>query len=132
MSKETRTEVRVASLSPPISHYTDAVRFGNLLFISGMVALDEQHQVIGEGDVLTQAGEVFSNIGKVLSAEAASPADILKVTIYLTDIADRAKINPIREAFFGNARPASTLVEVSNLALPELLIEVECVVGIPG
>ena len=132
MSKETRTEVRVASLSPPISHYTDAVRFGNLLFISGMVALDEQHQVIGEGNVLTQAGEVFSNIGKVLSAEAASPADILKVTIYLKDIADRAKINPIREAFFGNARPASTLVEVSNLALPDLLIEVECVVGIPG
>ena len=131
MSNTTRREVRVASLSPPISHYTDAVRFGNLLFISGMVALDEQHQVIGEGDVVTQAGEVFSNIGKVLSAEGVSPADILKVTIYLLDIADRPRINPVREAFFGSARPASTLVEVANLALPGLLVEVECVVGIP-
>jgi enamine deaminase RidA (YjgF/YER057c/UK114 family) len=61
----------------------------------------------------------------------ASFADVVKVTTFLTDIADRAHINPVRQEFFGEARPASTLVEVSALVLPEFLIEVEAVAVIP-
>ena len=127
-----RREVRVPDVCEPISHYTDAVRFGNLLFLSGMVGVDAQGRVIGKGDVVAQAGATFENMQRILEAEGASFADVLKVTVYLRNVEDRARINPVRAEFFGDARPASTLVEVSKLVAPELLIEVEAVAGLPG
>jgi 2-iminobutanoate/2-iminopropanoate deaminase len=63
----------------------------------------------------------------VLSAAGAAPGDVAKVTVFLTDVDDRARINPVRQAFFGDARPASTLVEISRLAVPGAMIEVEAV-----
>ncbi len=126
-----RQEYRVEGLPEPFSHYTDAVRAGDLLFVSGCVSIDEHGQVVGEGDVVAQARQVFANIGLVLAAAGASFADVVKVTTFLTDIDDRARINPVRQEFFGEARPASTLVEVSALVLPEFLIEVEAVAVLP-
>lgn len=122
-----REEFRVEGLPEPFSHYTDAVRAGNLLFVSGCVALDADGKLVGEADVVAQARQVFTNIGLCLTAAGATFADVVKVTTFLTDIEDRARINPVRQEFFGNARPASTLVEVSALVLPEFLIEVEAV-----
>lgn len=127
-----RKEVRLPDLCEPISHYTDAVRFGNLLFISGMVGVDAEGRVIGKGDVVAQARATFDNMKRILEAEGASFADVLKVTVYLRNVEDRARINPVRAEFFGDARPASTLVEVSKLVAPELLIEVEAVAGLPA
>ncbi|MYE13305.1 MAG: RidA family protein [Gammaproteobacteria bacterium] len=127
-----RREVRVPDVCEPISHYTDAVRFGNVLFLSGMVGVDAKGRVIGKGDVVAQARATFENMKRILEAEGASFADVLKVTVYLRNVEDRARINPVRAEFFGDARPASTLVEVSKLVAPELLIEVEAVAGIPG
>ena len=75
---------------------------------------------------------MFENIRLCLSAAGASFADVVKVTTFLTDIDDRARINPVRQDFFGDARPASTLVEVSALVLPEFLIEVEAVAVVPS
>ena len=69
---------------------------------------------------------------KVLDAAGASFADVLKVTVFMTNIDDRPRINPVRQEFFGAARPASTLVEVSRLVRPDLLVEVEAVVGLPS
>ena len=127
-----RKEVRLPGLGEPISHYTDAVRFGNLLFISGMMAVDAQNKLIGEGDVVVQARAVFNNLQRALEAEGSSFSDVLKVTVYLQNIEDRAKINPVRQEFFGDARPASALVEVAKLAIPGLLVEVEAIAGLPG
>ena len=127
-----RREVRVPDVCEPISHYTDAVRFGNVLFLSGMVGVDAKGRVIGKGDVVAQARATFENMKRILEAEGASFADVLKVTVYLRNVEDRARINPVRAEFFGDARPASTLVEVSKLVAPELLIEVEAVAGLPG
>ena len=127
-----RKEVRLPEVCEPISHYTDAVRFGNLLFISGMVGVDAQGRVIGKGDVVAQARATFDNLKHILESEGASFADVLKVTVYLRNVEDRARINPVRAEFFGDARPASTLVEVSKLVAPELLIEVEAVAGLPA
>lgn len=131
MADSKRKEIRLPDLCEPISHYTDAVRFGNLLFVSGMVGVDAQGRVIGRGDVVAQARATFANMQRILEAEGASFADVLKVTVYLRNVEDRARINPVRAEFFGDARPASTLVEVSKLVAPELLIEVEAVVGLP-
>lgn len=127
-----RQEYRVEGLPEPFSHYTDAVRAGNLLFISGCVALDADGKLVGEGDVVGQARQVFENIGLCLAAGGATFADVVKLTTFLTDVEDRARINAVRQEFFGDARPASTLVEVSALVLPEFLIEVEAVAVVPS
>ena len=131
MASQAREEYRVAGLSEPISHYTDAVRFGNLLFISGLTGHDAAGRLVS-GDVTLQARQILDNMGLVLAEAGASFADVLKVTVYLTDIADRTAINAVRQAFFGESRPASTLVEVSALALPGMCVEIEAVVGLPG
>ena len=127
-----RKEFRVDGLPEPFSHYTDAVRAGNLLFVSGCVALDAGGKLVGEGDVVAQARQVFENIGLCLTAGGASFADVVKVTTFLTDIGDRAAVNTVRQEVFGAARPASTLVQVSALVLPEFLIEVEAVAVVPS
>jgi reactive intermediate/imine deaminase len=125
MSK--RVEIRVPELAEPISHYTDAVRAGDLLFVSGFVPVDGEGRLVGGDDVVAQARQVLANLGAVLATAEATFADVVKVTIYLTDIADRARINPVRQEVFGEARPASTLVEVSALAVPGAKLEIEAV-----
>ena len=117
-------------LNPPVSHYTDAVRFGDLLFVSGIAPLDQDMNLIGDGDVAAQAEQVFVNLQKVLEAVGAGFEDVLKVTVYLTDVDDRTRINPVREKYFGDARPASTLVEVSGLVMPGMKVEIEAIVGL--
>jgi 2-iminobutanoate/2-iminopropanoate deaminase len=121
-----RREVRVEGLAPPISHYTDAVIAGDTLYVSGIVPVDADGRVVGE-DVVAQARHVFAIMEQVLAAAGASPADVVKVTVYLLDIDDRPKINPVRQEFFGETRPASTLVEVSRLAVDGALLEIEAV-----
>jgi 2-iminobutanoate/2-iminopropanoate deaminase len=125
-----REEIRVPGQPEPISHYTDAVRAGDLLFVSGCVPVDGDGRLVG-GDVVAQARQVFANVGAILEAGGATFADVVKVTVYLIDINDRMSINPVRQEVFGETRPASTLVEVSALAIPGAKLEVEAVALIP-
>jgi reactive intermediate/imine deaminase len=125
-----KKEFMVEGLAPPISHYCDAVRFGNLLFISGIPPTDQDGTLVGGNDVAAQARQVFRNMKLVLDSAGAGFADILKVTVYLLDVNDRAKINPVRKQFFGAARPASTLIGVKELAIPGMKVEIEAVVGL--
>jgi 2-iminobutanoate/2-iminopropanoate deaminase len=127
-----RQEYRVEGMSDPISHYTDAVRAGDLLFVSGVVPVDVDGRLVGGDDVVAQAEAVFEGMRRVLAAAGAGPEDVVKVTVFLTDVDDRPRINPVRRAFFGETRPASTLVEVSRLAIPGALIEVEAVALVPS
>jgi len=127
----TRQEIRVEGAAEPISHYTDAVRFGDLLFVSGAAAFDSDGNVVGKGDPVTQTRVILQNIRDALQAVGADMGDVLKVTVFLTDIGDRAAINPVRKEFFGDAKPASTLFEVSALAVPDMLVEIEAIAGIP-
>ena len=126
-----RQEYRVSGQAEPISHYTDAVRAGQLLFVSGCVPVDARGELVGGDDVVAQARQVFANVGAVLEAAGASFSDVAKVTIFLTDVDDRALINPVRQEVFGETRPASTLVEVSRLAVPGARLEVEAVALLP-
>ena len=126
-----RQELRAPGQAEPISHYTDAVRAGDLLFVSGCVAVDAEGALVGEGDVVAQARQAFGNVGAILQAGGCSFADVVKVTVYLTDVEDRVRINPVRQELFGSTRPASTLVEVSGLAVPGALVEVEAVAAVP-
>jgi 2-iminobutanoate/2-iminopropanoate deaminase len=102
------------------------VRAGDLLFLSGCVPVDGDGKLV-DGDVVAQTRQVFANLGAVLAAAGAAFGDIVKVTVFLTDVDDRAAVNTVRREVFGDARPASTLVEVSRLAIPGARIEVEAV-----
>jgi 2-iminobutanoate/2-iminopropanoate deaminase len=128
-----RDEIDVPGQATPSSHYAHAVRAdGPLLFVSGVVPVDEQGDLAGGDDVVEQARAVFRNLEAVLAAGGASFADVVKVTVFLTDVDDRPKIDPVRQEVFGAARPASTLVEVSRLAIDGAKIEVEAVALVRG
>ena len=127
-----REEYHVEGMAVPISHYADGVRAGDLLFVSGCVPVDGEGNLVGGDDVVAQTERVFENVGAVLAAAGAGPGDVVKVTLYLTDIEDRPAINPVRQRFFGETRPASTLVEVSKLAIPGAKVEVEAVAILPS
>jgi 2-iminobutanoate/2-iminopropanoate deaminase len=123
-----REEIRAAGQPEPLSHYTDAVRAdGPLLFVSGVVPVDEAGRLVGDDDVVVQARQVFANMGAILAAGGATFADVVKVTVFLTDVDDRARITAVRQEVFGEARPASTLVQISALAVPGAKIEVEAI-----
>ena len=126
-----REEFRVEGLPEPFSHYTDAVKAGGLLFVSGIVPIDVDGNLVGEGDVAEQARQVFRNMDLCLKAAGCGFADVVKVSHFLLDVNDRAKINPVRIEFFGDARPASTLVEVSALVVPGALLEIEAIAALP-
>jgi len=128
----TRQEYRVEGQAEPISHFTHAVRAGDLLFVSGIVAVDSAGTLIGRGDVVAQTRQVFENMQAVLAAGGCGFGDVVKVTIFLTDADDRPKINSVRQQIFGRTRPASTLVEVSRLAVAGATIEIECVALVPS
>ncbi len=124
-----RQEIKGEGTGEAISHYTDAVRFGDLLFISGVMPVDAEGRVVGS-DAVTQARQVFKNMAAILKAAGGGFADVLKVTVYLTDVADRPRINPVRQEVFGKTRPASTLIGVKELALPGMKVEIDAVAGL--
>jgi reactive intermediate/imine deaminase len=127
----TRREIRVPELAEPISHYTDAVLAGDLLFVSGCIAVDAAGRLVGGDDVVAQARQVLANLEAVLAAAGATLRDVVKVTVFLTDVRDRAAVNEVRKERFGATRPASTLVEVSRLAVDGARIEIEAVALLP-
>ena len=114
----------------PVSHYCHGVKAGNYLWISGTVGLTAQGDM--PEDVVEQFKICMDNIDGVLKAAGGRPEHIVKVQVFLTDINDRSRINPLREAYFGEHRPASTLVEVSALIKPELKVEIEAQAVIYG
>jgi 2-iminobutanoate/2-iminopropanoate deaminase len=123
--------LRVQGLMEPISHFSDAVIGGDTLYVSGLVATNEAGAVVGAGDVVEQTRQIFRNLKRILDTAGATPADVVKVTIFMRDVAQRPLINPVRQEFFGPHRPASTLVEISRLVRDELLLEIEAVAHLP-
>jgi 2-iminobutanoate/2-iminopropanoate deaminase len=118
-------------MSEPVSHFCHVVRAGRIVFVSGCVATDGDGRVVGGSDVVAQTRQTLENIKRCLSAAGATFADICKVTVFLRNINDREKVNTVRKEFFGKARPASTLVEISRLVRDDYLIEIEATAVIP-
>jgi reactive intermediate/imine deaminase len=120
---------RVRTDPDPYEPYriSQAMRVGDLVFVSGQAAIDEDGSLVGVGDFDAQAELVFRNLARVLEAAGSSLADVVKVTIYLTDMANFPKIVELRGNWFTEPYPADTIVEVTSLALPELEIEIEAI-----
>lgn len=114
----------------PVSHYCHATRAGDRIWVSGTVGIAADGSI--PEDAVDQFRLALANLDAVLRAAGGAPEDVTKVTVFLTDIADRARINPLRQTYFGEHRPASTLVEVSALALPALKVEIEAEAAVGG
>ncbi len=130
MTKKKKTAKNPSTVARPLkNYYSNAVRSeaGPLLWISGQVAIDKAGKLVGEGDLRKQAVQVLENIRAILSESGAAMSDIVKVTVYVTDIRAFNDIADIREKYFPEDGPASVICEVSALAWPEFMIEIEAV-----
>jgi len=107
----------------PVSHYCHVVKAGSHVWVSGTVGIDRNGSI--PRNVVEQFDVALANLDACLQAAGAGVQHVVKVTVFLIDIADRALINPARQRYFGIHRPASTLVQVSALVLPELKVEIE-------
>lgn len=101
---------------------------GKMVFVSGQVSRNAQGEIVGIGDIRAQTRQVLDNIKSVLTQGGASMSDVVKVTVFVTDVAEHySDIHEIRAEYFPNEYPASTMVEVKPLVQPELMIEIEAI-----
>jgi len=100
---------------------------GRLVYVAGQIPWDADGQTVAKGDVVGQARRVFENIGSVLAEAGATLDDVIKITIFTTDISHRDAISQVRSETFRPPYPASTQVAVAALADPDWLVEIEAV-----
>ena len=107
--------------------YTLGWRVGNTIYVAGQLPYDKDGNLVGVGDIRAQARRVLENLRKVVQAGGGTMDQVVKLTVFVTDIRYREPYAEVRSEFFGANPPASTLVQIGNLALPEALIEIEAV-----
>ncbi|MFM9970396.1 MAG: RidA family protein [Burkholderiales bacterium] len=112
---------------PPGEIFSNCLMVGEQIFLSGATASGSDGKATGGDSMEAQARAVMTKIRHLLDAAGASVADIVKITIYVTDMSRRAELGKVRNEFFPGNKPCSTLVEVKALASPDLLIEIDAV-----
>jgi enamine deaminase RidA (YjgF/YER057c/UK114 family) len=119
----------ISSGSPyePVIGFSRAVRVGDTVYVSGTVGRDDAGAPMGEGDVYAQAKQTIRNIEKALVTAGASLKDVVRTRMYLTDISKWEEAGRAHGEAFGEIRPASSMIEVSRLADPWMLVEIEAV-----
>lgn len=130
--RATKDCINPKGVGTPLGLYSHGVSASceKMLFISGQTAVDEKGKVTGKGDAKAQAEQVFKNLDKILKSQGASWDNVLKTTIYLTDIRHMKVVQEVRSKYIKRNYPASTLLVVSGLARPEFLVEVEAVAAL--
>jgi reactive intermediate/imine deaminase len=125
----TKRALNPDGLPAPVGPYSNVVTTGSgtLVFVAGQIALDANGELVGAGDIAAQTRQVMENIRLALEAAGATFADVVRVVNYITDVELFGEMAAVRKEYLVEPYPASTLVEVSALLFPEVLIEVEAI-----
>lgn len=120
---------RVKTAVDPFESFalSQAIAVDPWIFVSGQAAMDDNGAIIGGSNFAAQAHAAFGNLRAVLEAAQSSLDDVVKVTIFLTDMSNFAEVVALRRTYFKSPYPADSIVEVGALALPELLFEIEAI-----
>ncbi|MBF0678617.1 MAG: RidA family protein [Devosia sp.] len=116
----------------PAANYEHVSIAGDFAYVAGQVARDENGQWVGIGDAGAQATQVYKNIGRILAHIGATPKDVVKIMVFLTDRADAPAVSAARKAFFGDHRPPHSGIIIGGLGSPEVKVEIEVIAYVPG
>jgi 2-iminobutanoate/2-iminopropanoate deaminase len=116
------TERAPAAIGP----YSQAIRSGNLIFVSGQIPIDPSSGKLIDGDIAAQTGQILKNLAAIVEAAGSNMEKVLKTTVYLHDLADFARMNEVYAEFFGQYPPARATVEVSRLPR-DVAVEIELI-----
>lgn len=120
-----RTRITSTSSWAKTIGYSRATRVGNMVFVSGTTAINAEGKLVGLGDPETQTTQVLENIRSVLESLGSRMEDVVQTRIYVTDMNAWEKVGKVHGQFFREVLPVTTLLEVSKLASPEMLVEIE-------